>query len=145
MNDNTPFWLMVANSAKAVFYRGVGPQGDLEKFHEMENDEARMQNQDLETDRPGRVKTPAGRSQRGETDPRGQAIEDFSVSVADYLETSRNQNKFKKLTLVAPPGFLGSLRNRLDSATENLVIETVTKNLVEQDVESVQENLEHYN
>jgi len=144
MNDK-PFWLVVANSAKALFYRGVGPQGGLEKFHEMQNDEARMQNQELETDRPGRVKTPAGRSQRGETDPRGQSIEDFSVSVADYLETSRNQNKFQKLTLVAPPSFLGSLRNRLDSATENLVIETVTKNLVDQEVEAVQDNLEHYN
>jgi protein required for attachment to host cells len=144
--QNNSFWLVVANAGKATVYRGAGPQGKLEKFYELENEAARMQNQDLETDDPGRVKSPTGRrAKRGDSDPKGQAKKEFAAAVADYLQRGREQNKVSKLSIVAPPKFLGRLRQHLGAETEKIVLETVAKNLVDQDVEAAQEHLETLN
>ena len=48
------FWLVLANSSQARFFRGASPTANLREVHRLTNEAALMLEQDLASDRQGR-------------------------------------------------------------------------------------------
>ena len=51
--------------------------------------------------------------------------------MADHLESARTEGRFQRLFVVAPPAFLGLLRDHFSHALGTLVTGEVNKNLVQ--------------
>lgn len=65
----------------------------------------------------------------------------FAKRLADRLDHGRTQGDFDQLMLVAPPAFLGLLRESLNDQTLKLVSQSVDKNLVQAGEQSIRDNL----
>jgi protein required for attachment to host cells len=75
---------------------------------------------------------PEGRANNGE--PRSEAPvehgnELFSKTLARYLEKARGQHRYDKLYLIAPPEFLGLMRENLSKEVRKLTAEEINKDL----------------
>jgi protein required for attachment to host cells len=100
-----------------------------------------MNERELESDAEPRFNGHGGAGTRG-TAPRGgpasdreaQGQREHSVSmlakrVDEYLEKARNERRYDRLVIVAPPKFLGTLRKELGKEVAKLVTEEVPKDL----------------
>ena len=87
---------------------------------------------DLGLDRPARVKESANAA-RHAVEPRRDlheaAKEDFVKLVADEIEAEHGRDQFDKLVLVAPPGVLTELKQKLSKPMAKLVADDLQKDL----------------
>jgi protein required for attachment to host cells len=143
VTDN--LWIVVAHQSGVRIFRRNRPSAGLELVASYDHPKARMRDNDLVTDRPGRSFTPTvadtspapgvvGRSPRRHgfsppVMPHEVEVLRFARDMAHRLETARAQNKYNKLVLVAGPDEMGILRGALDKKTSDCVIATLTKNL----------------
>lgn len=139
--ENT--WIVVADSSRARIlstHTRVKPPIDIE---ELSHPEGRMKAQELTTDRPGSTNDSHGDGRHGMEPPdlHHHHHEIFAKEIAEYLEKGRNSGKFTQLALVAPPAFLGVLRQKLDGQLSKLIAHTVQKNLIEQSNETIRTQL----
>ncbi|MGO3004325.1 MAG: host attachment protein, partial [Halomonas sp.] len=58
--------------------------------------------------------------------------------VANRLYNARVDNHMEKLIMVAPPKFLGLLREKIDGPTQKLVIHSLSKDLSKASLEDIQ-------
>ena len=132
-------WTVADDSSRARILSAqnrVQPPTDIEA---LAHPEGRMKSQDLTTDRPGRTNDSSGDGRHGMEPPdlHHHHQEVFAKEIVDYLEKGRNSGKFARLALVAPPAFLGVLRQKMNGHLGKLVSHTVQKNLLEQDNETI--------
>ncbi len=103
---------------------------------------SRLHEGDLVTDRGADVHestSTSARSAGGESTARAHEEQVFAKEVAERLYRARTDNSMEKLILVAPPRFLGQLRDKLDGPTAKLVIHSLTKDLTKASLEEIQE------
>lgn len=142
------FWVVVADSSKARFFRGTSPTREMEEFNDMVNEEARQREGDLVTDKPGRFHDDQGDTRAGaprsSTQPsaKDQSAVEFAKRIADFLDRHAGPGDFKHLSIVAEPTFLGRLRKTLGDATRQTILEEVNKNLTESRQEEIRDQLE---
>lgn len=124
-------WIVVAESTRARIFFAKNRVQPLEELHSFSFPEARLRDQDIVTDRPGRTHESANdsRSAMEAPDIRGQQQHEFAQEICNYLEQARNKQKFGALVLVAPPTFLGALREEMNDQLGKLVNKTIKKNL----------------
>ncbi len=135
-------WVLVADSSRARFFQGLSPQSELKEFHDMVNQQVRQKESDLVTDRPGKTHDDSGHMRgSNESNAKGHETEKFAKDITHYLEKFANQNKFKKLSIVAEPRMLGRIRNSMGSQTNQRLLEEVTKNLTTSDEKTIREHL----
>jgi protein required for attachment to host cells len=112
-------WLLVADAGRA-FILACGPKlDDPEVVREFENPKGRMRDVELSSDDTGRTRprarnATAGSAMGHSTSPHEVAAEEFSSDLASVVRDARNGREFDELILVAPPAFLGLLRQALD-------------------------------
>lgn len=133
-------YIVVADAARArVFTR------DALKLEEKENlvhAEGRLHEGDLVTGTTGSIDESAANSRR---DSRGDSValdheaEIFAKQIAERIYKARVDNSMDKLILVAPPRFLGVLRDKIDAPTKKLVIHTLDKDLTKAALSDIQE------
>jgi protein required for attachment to host cells len=124
-------WVLVADASRARIFSI--PENNkpwlLEK--ELEHPESRAKATDLTTDVPGRVKQSFGAGSRpameDPTDPKEVEAQAFARSLAAELERGLNQNRFERLTLVAPPHFLGLLRGTVPEQVSKRIHHSINK------------------
>jgi protein required for attachment to host cells len=56
-------------------------------------------------------------------------VELFAKRIGEHLEKARNEHRYDRLCLVAPPRFLGALRKELTREVQKLVAEELPKDL----------------
>jgi protein required for attachment to host cells len=133
--------IVIADQAEARFYDTLGFARPLKLTGALTNPAAHLRDQDLTSDRPGRLFSSSGaRGQRhgatvhhsagGEATPRRHATHLFAVRVAAELARGRASGRYERLVLVAAPAFLGELRAALPSAVRPYVMATVAKDIV---------------
>jgi protein required for attachment to host cells len=126
-------WVVVAHRAGARIYENHGPGKGLKMVQEIPHPEGRLQNQEINTDRPGRAFDSGGPGSRHGMSEQVSATEHvadvWAKHLAETLETARTQNRFERLVLVAEPGFLGVLQHTLRKPTSDLLVGTVKKDL----------------
>ncbi|AXY43658.1 host attachment protein [Halomonas alkalicola] len=133
-------YIVVADAARArIFTR------DALKLVEQESlvhAASRLHEGDLVTDRGADVHestSTTSRSSGGESTARTHEEMIFAKEVAERIYRARVDNTLQKLILVAPPRFLGQLREKIDGPTAKLVIHSLAKDLSKASLEEIQE------
>ncbi|MDR5866930.1 host attachment protein [Halomonas koreensis] len=133
-------YIVVADAARArIFTRDALK---LEEKDSLVHAEGRLHEGDLVTDREGDVHestATTARSAGGESAASEHHEHLFAREVADRLYRARVENTLDKLILVAPPRFLGQLRDKLDPPTAKRVIHTLSKDLTKASLADIQE------
>ena len=140
----TTTWILSANRSSASLFESDWPGKSMLRIQDIPHPQGRMQNQDIDTDKPGRVFDSFGEG-RHSTSPKQEPTEhiaqQFALDLAEMLNKGRLTNAYDKLVLIAEPKFLGILRAALDKNTESLVIQTVNKELLDVKEEDLAEYL----
>lgn len=139
-------WVVVAHQAGARFMEHKSGFGrHLILVHEIEHPEGRMRNQDIDSDRPGTASSgghgTSRRAMQHEETAHEHKASAFAQTIATELSKARAAGKFDSLILVAEPGFLGLLRDALDKATSQTVVDSVNKNLAVEKPNEVAQHL----
>lgn len=136
-------WVLVADSSRARIFSKEG-RGPLREEAGFIHPEARLHDQELTSDLPGSASSGIGGERHGvgeRVPPKRHEAITFSKQVAGHLEAARNQGRFHKLLVVAPPAFLGMLREQFSQALSVLVSKEINKNLVLLGPDSLMEHL----
>jgi protein required for attachment to host cells len=125
-------WILVADRARAQLYALDDEEGGLRHVEEFSNPEGRMKARDLQSDRPPTVHDRFGRGRHAiepNTTPEDKAAERFAVRLRDVLAHGLARHSYRKLVLVAPPRFLGTLNGALGRKLRASVVLEVAKEM----------------
>ncbi len=125
-------WLVVADNSKARIFSVDSRRGPIEEIESIVHTEARLHEQNMTSDLPGRSNGKGGgggHAYQDEVSPKQQENINFARKIANQLDAARKDGKFKQIMLVAAPGFLGSLRNQLTTQTQKLACFELAKNI----------------
>ncbi len=140
-------WVVVADSSQARIFGANSRGGSLTELEKFEHPESRMKDQDLKSDKPGRMYSMQGefRTTAEQTPGRKLEAERFAQKLADHLEKNLHNNKFEHLILVAAPSFLGMLRNSLKDTTRKALRNELDKDLCRvEKLEEIRKRLPEY-
>lgn len=135
-------WIIAADSSRARVLQVADREQKLLEIENMTNPDGRRQSRELLADneprfsghgglgKPGAAPTSGPPSDRqANQGPVEHAVRVFAKEVGRYLEKARTDHRYDELILVAPPQFLGALRQELGSEVEKLVAEELPKDL----------------
>jgi len=125
-------WLVVADNSKARIFSVDSRMGSIEEIDSIEHSEARLHEQEMTSDLPGRSNGKGGaggHAYQDEVSPKEQENINFAKKIAAELDIARKDGKFKQVMLVAAPAFLGNLRNQLTTQTQKLACFELAKNM----------------
>jgi len=136
-------WLVVADNSKARFFIVDSHMGPIEEIDSIAHAEARLHEQVMTSDLPGRGNGNGGarHAYQDEVSPKDQENINFAKQIANELDTARKDKRFKQIMLVAAPGFLGNLRNQLATQTQKLVCFELAKNMSNFNAKEIREHL----
>lgn len=138
------FWVIVADSSRARFFSVSHQDKTMNELEDLFHVESRLHEHNEISDRPGCI--PAGHGEgvhsfEPATDFKQHEMTVFARRIANHLETGRVNHLFDKLILVAPPAFLGVLRDALNDRLRDLVYESLDKHLVTADEPSIRSHI----
>jgi len=136
--------LIVADTSRARFFLLVSRTGPIEETKSIVHAEARLHEQDMTSDLPGRGSGKGGEGQhayQNKISPKEQENINFAREIAAELDKARKENKFKQFVLVAAPEFLGKLRDQMTTQTHKLVCFELAKNLAHLDAVEIRKHL----
>jgi protein required for attachment to host cells len=92
----------------------------------------RLRPRERDSDEPSRVVHPAGHASALEPHEDREHVEAvrFAAELVDYLERSRQDGRFDRLIIIAPPKFLGVLRNAWTPSLQRMVEREETHDLL---------------
>jgi protein required for attachment to host cells len=125
-------WVVVADRARARFFRIESPKGPLTEVDELTDPTGRLPGRELETDGAGRAFDSAGRGRHAMEKPtslKTQQAHRFAVAVGRHLDDACHRGDFDTLLIVAAPAFLGQLRAQLSPDTAKRVSREFDKDL----------------
>lgn len=137
-------WVVVADSSRVRFFSLESRSEPLLELDGMVHAEGRMRDQDEVCDRQGGIAGghgEGGHAFEAKTDLKHHEMEVFAKQIADKLEHGRVNHDYHKLMLVAPPAFLGVLRQTLNSHVLELVDSSLDKNLVAEEEAVIREHI----
>lgn len=137
-------WILVADSSRARLLQAEKANAPLQELETLENPAARMRNQDLISTPPGRSFDSGGQGRHAmeqRDSPKHHEAVVFARRLAGRLEQGRGEGELQRLVLVAPPRFLGLLRDELGADLRRLVITEIDKDLTAIDVAELREHL----
>lgn len=135
--------ILIADQAEADFYDTTGAEAMPTFAGGIGDPMAHLHDREIDSDRPGRVfdHAPAASGRRGATahhgtngerSPRKHEAEVFARRVAKLLEEAHREGEFDRLVVVAPPAFLGKLREALPESLRAITAAEIAKDLVHQ-------------
>ncbi|MFB9868686.1 host attachment protein [Vreelandella sulfidaeris] len=132
-------YIVVADAARARIFTRDGMT--LTEQESLVHAAGRLHEGDLITDQRGDVQESMSSTSRssGQEDVASQHENElFAKEVASHLYSARVDNRLEKLIVVAPPKFLGLLRDKLDGPTQKLVIHSLSKDLSKASLNDIQ-------
>lgn len=139
-------WVIVASAARARIFEASGRLEPLREVTDLVNPEERLQPQALKSDKPGRAFDRLGGQRHAmgtAVDPKEQVAIRFAKEVAERLGAGLTEGRFDGLCVVAPPHFLGLLREAMGRNLTRIVKGELTKDLTREDAGSVHRHVEH--
>lgn len=126
-------WLVVGDSSGARIFSCDTELVEVDLLETLEHPESRLKDRDLASDDRGRTRVRDANGTRGgafahTTRPHDVQAEKFAHGLAGRLRQGHAENRYVDLILVAPPQFLGRLRDELDDPTSTRVRATVARN-----------------
>ncbi len=147
-------WILVCDASKARIFEGTKKNQPWALLETIDHPESRLKDQDLVTDRPGRVQQSAVNGQGNGTlgkgsrsgmephiTPKEAEHQQFARFLADVLAKGHRERSYDNLLIVANPQFLGILRGILTEQIKKLVKATVDKDYTSLPTKDLQERL----
>lgn len=137
-------WVVVADSSRARFFTLESRGEPLHEIDDMIHSEGKLRAQDEVSDRQGGIAGghgQGGHSFEAPTDVKHQDAVYFAHQIGEKLEHGRVNNEYRDVILVAPPAFLGVLRQTLNSHVLHLVSQSFDKNLVAMSAAEIREHI----
>lgn len=109
-------WILVTDRCKArILQSPVDSKGHFTTQASLNHPEGRLHRSEMESDSPGSFSLQGGSrtSAQPHEDPDHHESRKFADELCDYLDQACVQNQFDRLIIVAPPRFLGVLREQL--------------------------------
>lgn len=132
-------WILVADSVHGRMFTTPDSRM-ISEVADYAHSASRQHERDLISDEPGRSFDSAGQG-RHAMEPKHSAhdheADEFAGQLAEVLEQGRTEHRYDQLVLIAPPEFLGRIRNHLSKPTAQTVVAEIDKNLVYPDAEQV--------
>jgi protein required for attachment to host cells len=123
-------WIVAADASRARILQVMDREERLSEIDDLLNPEGRAHDRDLLADSHPRFRGTSGPgSDRQELSATEHETELFAKRVGQYLDKARNEHRYERLHLVAPPKFLGQLRKELGKEVQKLVAEELPKDL----------------
>ena len=138
-------WVVVADSSRGRIFVQDQRKSALQEKEDFIHPNSRMHGRDLTSDRPGSDSGAIGQGRHvidAQTEVKQHEAESFAHEIVDHLETGRKSGSFNKLVLMAPPAFLGTLRECLSDELRKMVVGELDKDLSQHSIEEVQEHLQ---
>ena len=140
----TKTWILVSNGSHAKFFLHHGCGKGLQPLAERHHDSSRLKAAELVSDGPGRVQQSFAHGARpaldGKSSPKEQELQQFARELAQTLREGRVNTEYDDFVLVAPPAFLGLLREALDEPTIKLQRATINKDYIQADLAQLREH-----
>ena len=140
-------WVLIADGARARILRL-----DAKKNDEQPNvrffDITHKRLQEIMSDKPGRSFASQGTRRSAleySSDPERQQEENFAEILIEELERSFSEHEFARLTVIAEPRMLGSLRHRMTPDLKQAVVAEIAKDLTKTPAEDLEAVLEELN
>jgi protein required for attachment to host cells len=130
MNRTT--WIIVAHRSGAEIFKTNGRSKTPKKLQTINHPEGRLKAGEINTDGPGHTFQSSGPGQHRLVPAQKateRVAEDFARSIADMLDKERSRQAFDALILIAPPRFLGRLREAFPSPMRSMVVASLGKDL----------------
>ena len=140
MNHHT--WVVITDAARARLFDITG-QGGIAEIACFNNTAGRKPDRGP-NDRPPRTldsRSAHRHAIQPHTTPREKAEQQFARAVADELENGAERQQYDHLILVAPPHFLGALREELPEALRKRVIGDIPSDLVSASTQELDQRL----
>jgi protein required for attachment to host cells len=118
-------WLLVEDASRAKIFESAGVRKIVHELDDMQLVVDLPKSRELLADRPGRTFDSVGggrHAKENPTDPHRQLKRDFAKKVVAELRRAMLAHKFDRLFLVAPPAFLGDLRDELPKDLKDKVV-----------------------
>jgi protein required for attachment to host cells len=124
-------WVLVSDAAGGRFFE-VSDEQKLVPTYKREIASEVLASREIDSDKPGRAFDSGGQgrhSMEPPTDPKRHAKAEMAHTLCEALDGQRKKNAFDRLIVVAPPQFLGDLRDAMPKPLQELVVAEVTKDL----------------
>jgi protein required for attachment to host cells len=128
--------VIVADNARARIFTSHTTMNQLQEIEGFVHPEAHLSESELVADSPGKSRNPHG-SLDPSTSAKDHEAQDFARLLARHLKELHSQQHFEQLILIASPRFLGMLRKELPSPLDQLVTQTIDKDLTTTSVEQI--------
>ena len=136
-------WVVVADTSRARFFSVEKPVSHLVEIQTLTHPASRLHEGDLVSDRPGRDRNSDGGTHDfgSETEAKEEEAIRFAAEVCGQLDAARIGGKFRKLYVVAAPGFLGLMRKQQTPSLQKMISAEIAKNIARQDVTEIRKTL----
>ena len=136
-------WVLVADSSGARIFEAENSDSPLSELLTLTHPESRMHEQELTSDLPGSQGALDGRhhGMDNKTAPKKNEAMVFAKEISKHLEKSHLSHAYNRLILIAPPAFLGLLRENMTPGATRTVILELDKNLSQQSPEEIRQHL----
>lgn len=128
------FFVLVAEQSHARLYQGASLQGPLTEIEDFSNKVARLHEQDLVSDAPGRSSSPGNAYSHPlgrENEARDQHLLLFAKTIIAELDHVLYNKDEARLYVVAPPKFLGVLRSHFSSLVNQALVASLDKEVTD--------------
>lgn len=142
--NNDVTWFLVGDASRARLFSSRGRQAHLNLVQSFDHPEGRASNQELTTDRPGRTHQSVGTGKSAmepQTTPKQVEQRHFGQLLTEALRKGLDDQAYQHLVLVAPPHFLGLLRELLPPRVQQVVRSSLDKDYTALDVATLAERL----
>lgn len=127
---STEDWILVCDRSRAsILHTLPDSEQPFEELHQFTFDDARLQPHEQGTDRPGRLMNSSGKRTAVEPHDDPDLVESrrFAKQLAETLQRENAQGRFDRLFVVAPPAFLGVLRQAFPAQLQTRVAAELTE------------------
>ena len=135
-------WFVVADESRAIVYEATAKFGSLERFIAFENRPAREKMDELISDRGGRSFDSHGKGrhtlQKEKTDPKIQSVKAFAKRIAILVRDAKRNGTCAEFALIAPPKFLGMLREETQLLNTGAPFVSIDKNVTAKNADDIQ-------
>jgi protein required for attachment to host cells len=124
--------VLVAHDAGCRAFEQRGRGKKLTLLSEIDFEDGRRHSGELNADRAGRSggdRSGQGHAYEAQQDTRQHGVAQFAKELAHDLAREYHLGAFDDLVLIAPPRFLGILRDSLDTKLTRAVVATLAKDL----------------
>lgn len=126
-------WILAADGTRARIFETFDGK-EVHELQDMLNPHGRDAERDINTDAQGRW-TGGGQSRQAahsyepDVTPLKREEQRFSKRIGDFLDKASTEHRFDKLCVIAPPQFMGMLRENMGENAKKVIEEEIVKDI----------------